>query len=78
MVVKITEENKFVIRNLKDAGCDDLIIEKFLQLQNERKTKEQLNLLSRQRTSLLQELHESQKRIDCLDFLIFSMKKKTN
>lgn len=78
MVAEVTEENIFVIRNLKDAGFDSLAIEKFLQLQNEGKIKEQLHLLSCQRTSLLQKVHENQKRIDCLDFLIFNMKKKTN
>lgn len=77
MVVDVIEENIFVIRNLKDAGCDTLVIEKFLELQSEGKTKEQLSLLSCQRAFLLQKLHENQKRIDCLDFLTFNMKKKT-
>jgi DNA-binding transcriptional MerR regulator len=78
MVAEVTEENIFVIRNLKDAGCDCFMIEKFLQLKDKGKTREQLHLLSCQRTSLLQKVHENQKRIDCLDFLIFNMKKKTS
>jgi hypothetical protein len=76
MLAEIAEENIFVISNLKEAGCDSLMIERFLELQNEGKTKEQLRLLSCQRTSLLDKVHENQKKIDCLDLLIFNMKQK--
>lgn len=75
-MAEAAEEDILVLRNLKDAGCDTLTVEKFLQLKEARKTKEQLRLLSCHRNSLLQKVHENQKKIDCLDFLIFSMKQK--
>ena len=62
------------IRNLKDSGCNAETIQKFLLLGREGKRSLQLQLLSRQRRSLLKKLHESQNKIDSLDFLIFSMK----
>lgn len=76
MLSEIAKGNITVIRNLKDAGCDSTMIDKFLQLKKDGKIKEQLRLLSCQRTSLLHKVHENQKKIDCLDFLIFNMMQK--
>ncbi len=63
-----------LIRNLKDAGCDDKIIQRFLQLQKEGRTKEQLRLLAMHRAELLDRVHISQSMIDCLDYLVYSIK----
>lgn len=62
--------------NLKDAGCNETTIKKFLQLQKEGKRQEQYRLLSYHRASLLNQVHISQHRIDCLDYLIYAMKKE--
>ena len=59
-----------MLQNLNDAGCDAEMIQKCITLQNEGKTREQLRLLGRQRRNLLHVIHENQKRIDCLDYLI--------
>lgn len=69
------EENVLLLRNLKDAGCDEATIEKYFQLQEEGKNQEQFRLLSMHRAFLLDQLHVSQNRIDCLDYLIYEMKK---
>ena len=63
-----------LLRNLKDAGCDEAMIQKYLQLQKEGKRQEQFRLLSLHRASLLDQVHVSQNRIDCLDYLIYTMK----
>ena len=63
-------------RNLEDAGCGDAMIRQFLQLQQEGKRQEQLRLLALHRESLLDRLHSSQHKIDCLDYLIYRMKKQ--
>lgn len=62
-----------VIRNLNDAGCDPQTKEKFLELHSSGKTEEELHLLQRHRRALLGKIHENQKHIDCLDFLIFKL-----
>ena len=59
-----------ILQNLYDAGCDAKTIQKYIKLQNEGKKQEQLRLLSQQRRNLLHVVHENQKRIDCLDYLI--------
>lgn len=69
-----TNKNKIIIQNLKDSGCDDEFIEKFFRLESERKTNEQMHSLMKYRTGLLAELHECQRKIDCLDYLIFNLK----
>ncbi len=66
-----------LIRNLKDAGCDAPTIKKFFLLQESGKTGEQLRLLTQQKTVLLEKFHDSRKRIDCLDHLIFVVKQQS-
>ena len=62
-----------LLRNLKDAGCDTAMTEQFLAYEREKKTQAQRRLLLRQRDSLLRAVHENQERIDCLDFLLYSV-----
>lgn len=61
--------------NLKDAGCDEATIKKYFRLQNEGRRQEQYRLLSMQRALLLDQVHASQHMIDCLDYLVYAMKK---
>lgn len=63
-------------RNLSDAGCSASQIVQFLELEEQRKRQEQYQMLSRQRTLLLKELHQDQFRIDCLDYMVFTMQKE--
>ena len=65
-----------VLQNLKDAGCTDEMIEKFMALQDSDDEEQQIQLLSGHRKDLLEKLHREEKRIDCLDYLIYQMKKK--
>ncbi|HJC67348.1 MAG: hypothetical protein KHX49_12160 [Lachnospiraceae bacterium] len=67
-------ERTRLLRNLKDAGCDEAMIQKYLRLQEEGKRQEQFRLLSLHRASLLEQVHASQNMIDCLDYLIYTMK----
>lgn len=65
----IAEE--MLITNLKDAGCDDKTIAAFLQYRQTNDQSKQMNLLKKQRNSLLDKIHEDQKAIDCLDYLLY-------
>ena len=69
-------EQEKLYRNLKDAGCDEAFIKRYLQLQKEGGRQQQYQLLSMHRMSLLNQVHVSQQMIDCLDFLIYAMKKQ--
>lgn len=58
-------------RNLRDAGCCDEFIREFTELGRGGREAEQRRLLAKRRAELLDELHESQRCIDCLDYLIY-------
>lgn len=64
-----------IIRNLKDAGFNDEQIDEFMQLYESKDIQQQLLFLKCQRCILLEGLHNAQKRIDCLDYLIYKLNK---
>ena len=65
-----------IVQNLKDAGCTDEMIEEFTALQDPGEKEQQLRLLFGHRKQLLDELHREQKRIDCLDYLIYQLENR--
>lgn len=65
-----------IFQNLEDAGCNLLIIEEFFKFYAVNNHKEILKILNNHKKELLNNLHKAQKQIDCLDFLIFSLKQK--
>lgn len=70
------ESVESIIQNLKDAGCDSETIEKFMADLQKGKEVNSLKLLAEHRKKLLESLHKDQKCIDCLDYLVYQMKKK--
>ena len=75
-MINVKEEYLLLLRNLKDAGCSEEIINKYFQFKEEGREKEQYRLLSSHRAWLLDKIHADQKMIDCLDYLVYSMKNK--
>lgn len=73
---KYSKSIQAVIQNLKDAGCGADCVEQFLSLEEEGKTQEQLELLSVQRRQLLDRVHEEERRITCLDYLVYQIEKR--
>ena len=71
---EMTEKER-LIRNLHDAGCTPDTIDRYLELHRTGRQQELLRLLSRHRASLLDRLHVSQQMLDCLDYLMYSLKK---
>lgn len=69
------ENTEEVIQNLKDAGCDDETVTCFLKMTGGER-QGQLKLLEKQRRSLLEQVHKNEKQIDCLDYLVFQMKRE--
>lgn len=63
-------------QNLVDAGCSKDLIETCMELAKANKWKRLLPLLAKQRNNLLDSVHDGQKQIDCLDFLVYSINKK--
>lgn len=62
-----------IIQNLKDAGCEEKAIDNFIQYYRSGEIKKGLKVLSLHRQRLLDEIHGGQRRIDCLDYLIYEL-----
>ena len=62
--------------NLKDAGCDQDMICRCEVLAQGEKRGELMRALSLHRKALLDAVHENQRRIDCLDYLIYQIEKQ--
>ncbi len=63
-------------QNLIDAGCSEDLTRTCMELAKANKWNCLLPLLSKQRIRLLDSIHDGQKQIDCLDFLVYSIHKK--
>ena len=64
---------KELIQNLQDAGCDDQTIQRFMQADG--KKEEMLHILHEQRIRILDALHPIQEELECLDYLIYKIRK---
>ena len=62
-------------QNLKDAGCNESQIEEFMEYAGKREMDSGLKLLRQQRNHLLDGLHEKQRMIECLDYLVYQIEK---
>ena len=65
-----------LLENLEDAGCGPEFAERFLTLEQTGQHQEQLKLLSDHRRQLLDSLHREERRIDCLDYLVYQLEKR--
>ncbi len=63
---------------MKDAGCDKELITKICSLYVDGEIQDAVKVLRQHRCSLVEQLHESQNRVDCLDFLVRQMEKMQN
>lgn len=73
--MRINESEKSIIQNLKDAGCNSETIENFMADLQAGKKSSGLKRLAAHRKDLLDSLHKEQKCIDCLDYLVYQLKK---
>ncbi len=63
-------------QNLVDAGCGPEIIRQCMALARKRDQAELMRILFRHRRTLLDTVHQNEKRIDCLDYLVYTMEKQ--
>lgn len=68
-------ERQEIIQNLKDAGCKEDFIMKFISMTDNNRSEEAFELLRKWRNHLMEEIHSSQHKLDCLDYLIRKLKK---
>lgn len=66
-----------LLDNLRDAGCDAETAAQFMALEETGALPEQLRLLSAHRRQLLDRLHQEERQIDCLDYLVYHLQKRS-
>jgi len=64
-----------ILQNLIDAGCNKEMTDKCISLIDNGKISEFIAILLKHRSNLLKAVHPSHKKIDCLDYLIYKIKK---
>lgn len=69
-------EAQAVMRNLKDAGCTQDVVDRFMTLWERSDRETQLQFLRHHRRVLLDGIHVGQKKLDCLDYLIYQLEKQ--
>lgn len=63
-------------QNLLDAGCAKNTVAMCMELAQQDKWQKIPDILTRQKQALLNQVHNNQKQIDCLDFLFYQLQRK--
>ncbi len=63
-------------QNLSDAGCGEALIKEIVCLCENGGIAEALQKMKKDRCRFIEELHESGRKVDCLDFLIRKTEKE--
>ncbi len=67
--MQIGNTREKIIQNLRDCGCDEAIIEDFMEKFDAGQKKEALAILQKHRKDLLDLFHRCDSCIGCLDYL---------
>ena len=74
--VRCAMEPDELAQTLRDAGCTEESVAALLAHGED--LRRLLELLARHRASLLDEVHRCEKKIDCLDYLVYRIKQNRN
>lgn len=72
----MVDEKQALIQNLTDAGCDAALQERFVSLVQQGREKGALALLAGHRRALLEHCHAAERKIECLDYLVYQMEQR--
>lgn len=72
---QVERENE-IRENLQDAGCSEVIIEDFMNCCRKGQIGRGMKMLAKCRQELLEDIHEGQRKIDCLDYLEYRIRKE--
>ncbi|MCM1083922.1 MAG: hypothetical protein NC428_10635 [Clostridium sp.] len=64
-----------LLENLADAGCDDDEARNIFEHIKNNEVPLALSLLTTHKKKLLGEIHDDQHKVDCLDYLVFQLRK---
>ena len=70
------DSKEAVIQNLRDAGFSLDTIRCFMGYFDKGDWRNQLSLLEEHREGILDRVHEEERQIDCLDYLVYQIKNR--
>lgn len=68
-------ETQCFYQNLVDIGFGEELVSRCVLLKQEGQTRELLRILQSSRRDLLTQIHAEQKKLDCLDYLVYRLKR---
>lgn len=75
---KASDTQGILRQNLLDAGCSGDMIRRCMDLAGKQECGELLRILACHRRELLNAVHQNEKQIDCLDYLVYQIEKQGN
>ncbi len=69
-------ETEQLMQGLSDAGCSESVSVRICSLFEKGSYKEMLHQMKKQRCELVDEMHDSQRRLDRMDYLIYAQEKR--
>lgn len=74
-MAEASDVRAILMQNLMDAGCDSRTVCMCMRLAKEQRREPLLQALAKQKEALLDIVHQNQRRIDCLDFLVYQIER---
>ena len=75
-MAQANNKKEILYQNLIDAGCDEELTQKCMELAESNNSEKMIAILTGCRKSMLACIHEKSKCIACLDFLIYRLEKE--
>ncbi|RDB62264.1 hypothetical protein C1878_08000 [Gordonibacter sp. 28C] len=75
-MVEASDVESILRQNLMDAGCAPELVSQCMSQVRACNVSSAHRLLEGHRSALLDELHQAQRKIDCLDYLLHELNKK--
>lgn len=72
------QETELLMQGLKDSGCSEEAAARICSLRSAGDYEGMLHQMKIQRCTLVEEMHESQKKVDRMDYLIHMQEKRMN
>lgn len=69
-------EIKEILNCMSDCGCDAVQTEEFLALKENCCTESCIRYLKRHRKQLMDEIHQREKKVECVDYIIRELEKE--
>lgn len=75
-MAEASDKQGMLLQNLKDAGCSQEMIQKCMEYVQEQEEGKLFKTLALHKQTLLDMVHICHEKIDCLDYLVYWLKKE--